>query len=55
MVLVLFLIIVAIVLGLIGVVADGLLYLLFIGIGVLVIALVLAGGRFRSGGRSPGR
>ncbi|MGW6568231.1 hypothetical protein [Streptomyces sp. NPDC054975] len=34
------LIIVAIILGLIGVVADGLLFLLFIGIAVLVAALL---------------
>ncbi|MEE1822648.1 hypothetical protein PUR61_10655 [Streptomyces sp. BE20] len=51
MALVLFLIIVAIVLGLVGVVADGLLYLLFAGIAVLAVALIVAAVRFRRGGR----
>jgi hypothetical protein len=46
-----FLIIAAIVLGLIGVLAHGLLYLLIIGIVVLVIDLIYAGIRFRRGGR----
>ncbi|MFE3106833.1 hypothetical protein [Kitasatospora indigofera] len=48
---VLFLIIVAIVLGLVGVVAEGLLYLLFIGI----VALILSAIRFRHAGQSPSR
>ncbi|GAA0665018.1 hypothetical protein GCM10010193_15550 [Kitasatospora atroaurantiaca] len=55
MAMVLFLIIVAIVLGLVGVVAHGVLYLLFIGIAVLVVALLISAVRFRRGGRSPNR
>ncbi|MEV4556670.1 hypothetical protein AB0K51_06700 [Kitasatospora sp. NPDC049285] len=55
MALVLFLVIVAIVLGLVGVAADGLTYLLFIGIAVLIVALALAAVRFRRGGRSADR
>ncbi|GAA0658968.1 hypothetical protein GCM10010193_07170 [Kitasatospora atroaurantiaca] len=55
MALVLFLIIVAIVLGLVGVVANGLLYLLFIGVAVLVVAMIISTVRFRHGGRRPGR
>ncbi|WP_195911058.1 hypothetical protein [Streptomyces kaniharaensis] len=55
MALVLFLVIVAIVLGLVGVVADGLGYLLFIGIAVLIVALILSAVRFRRGGRSVNR
>jgi hypothetical protein len=51
----LLLIIVAIALGIIGVVAKGLLYLLFIGIAVLIIALVFAAFRFRRSGRRPTR
>ncbi|MFI6848940.1 hypothetical protein OG535_02200 [Kitasatospora sp. NBC_00085] len=50
MALVLFLIIIAIVLGLIGVVAHGLLYLLFLGIAVLLLALGISAVRFRRGG-----
>ncbi|MEV8095036.1 hypothetical protein [Kitasatospora sp. NPDC085879] len=53
MALVLFLIILAIVLGIVGVVAESLLYLLFIGIAVLIIAMVVSAVRFRHGGRSP--
>ncbi|GGU28723.1 hypothetical protein [Streptomyces lavendofoliae] len=49
----LFLIIVAIVLGLIGVVAEGLMYLLIIGIAVLVLDLLFFG--FRWSRRSRGR
>ncbi|MFF3604440.1 hypothetical protein [Streptomyces sp. NPDC002463] len=45
------LIIVAIVLGLIGVVADGLLFLLFIGIAVLVADLVYIAVRTRRSAR----
>jgi hypothetical protein len=48
----LLLVIVAIVLGLVGVVVKGLLYLLIIGIVVFLGALVLAGLRMR---RRPGR
>ncbi|MER7582645.1 hypothetical protein [Kitasatospora sp. NPDC097691] len=48
---ILFLVLVAIVLGLIGVAAKGLLYLLFVGILVLLIALALGGARFRNSGR----
>jgi hypothetical protein len=51
----LLLIIVAIVLGIVGVVAHGLLYLLIIGIAVLVIDLVYAAVRFRRAGRRPNR
>jgi hypothetical protein len=47
----LLLIIVAIALGIVGVVAKGLLYLLFIGIGVLIIALAYAALRFRRSGQ----
>ncbi|MCU7827372.1 hypothetical protein [Kitasatospora sp. DSM 101779] len=55
MALALFLIIMAIVLGLVGAVAKGLLYLLFIGIAVLIVALAISAVRFRSGGRSANR
>jgi hypothetical protein len=48
----LLLVIVAIALGIVGVVAKGLLYLLFIGIVVLLGALVFAALRMR---RRPGR
>jgi hypothetical protein len=48
----LLLVIVAIVLGIVGVVAKGLLYLLFIGIVVFLGALVFAALRMR---RRPGR
>ena len=48
----LLLVIVAIALGIVGVVVKGLLYLLFIGIVVLLGALVLAALRMR---RRPGR
>jgi hypothetical protein len=51
----LLLIIVAIALGIIGVVVHGLLYLLIIGIVVLIIDLVYVGVRFRRGGRRPTR
>lgn len=52
---ILFLVIVAIVLGLIGVTAEGLLYLLFVGILVLLVALALGGARLRGSGRRNGR
>jgi heme A synthase len=48
----LLLVIVAIVLGIVGVVAKGLLYLLFIGIAVFLGALILATLRLR---RRPGK
>jgi hypothetical protein len=48
----LLLVIVAMVLGIVGVVAKGLLYLLFIGIAVLLGALLLGALRMR---RRPGR
>ena len=48
----LLLVIVAIVLGIVGVVAKGLLYLLIIGIAVFIGALLLAALRIR---RRPGR
>lgn len=51
----LLLIVVAIILGIIGAVAEGLLYLLIIGIIVLVADLVYAAVRFRRGGRRPTR
>ncbi|MEU7070727.1 hypothetical protein AB0B30_08240 [Streptomyces narbonensis] len=47
------LVIVAIILGLIGVVADGLLFLLFIGIAVLVADLLYMALRTHSGGGRP--
>ncbi|WP_199520325.1 hypothetical protein [Kitasatospora sp. MBT63] len=50
---ILFLILIAVALGIIGVATHGLLYLLFIGIVVLLLAVGLGGARFRrSGGRS---
>jgi hypothetical protein len=52
----LLLVIVAIVLGIVGVVVKGLLYLLFIGIVVFLGALVLGALRFRRGpGKSQSR
>jgi hypothetical protein len=52
----LLLVIVAIVLGIVGVVAKGLLYLLFIGIVVFLAALILAALRMRRrSGRRPAR
>lgn len=47
----LFLILVAVVLGIIGVAAHGLFYLLAIGVVVLLVDLVYAAMRFRRGGR----
>jgi hypothetical protein len=49
------LLLVAIVLGIIGAVADGLGYLLVIGIVVAVIALVYLAVRWRRSGRRPTR
>jgi len=51
----LLLIIVAIALGIVGVVAHGLLYLLVIGVVVLIADLIFGGLRFRQSGRRPGR
>ncbi|MEU0116243.1 hypothetical protein ABZ137_21665 [Streptomyces bobili] len=51
MALLLFLILVAVVLGLIGAVVEGLLYLLAIGAVVFICALAYAALRFRRGGR----
>lgn len=51
----LILLLVAIALGIIGVVADGMLYLLFIGIAVFVAALVYLAMRWRRSGRRPAR
>jgi hypothetical protein len=48
----LLLVIAAIALGIVGVVVKGLLYLLIIGIGVFIVALILAALRMR---RRPGR
>jgi multisubunit Na+/H+ antiporter MnhC subunit len=48
----LLLVIAAIVLGIVGVVAKGLLYLLIIGIAVFLVAIILAALRMR---RRPGR
>ena len=47
----LFLILVAVVLGIIGVAAHGLFYLLVIGVVVLLVDLAYAWMRFRRGGR----
>jgi hypothetical protein len=55
MALFLFLIIVAIVLGIVGAVAKGLFYLLIIGVVVLVAAFIFGAIRLRRGGRRPGR
>ena len=51
----LFLVIVAMVLGILGVVVKGLLYLLIIGIVVFLGALVLGALRMRRRGKSPAR
>lgn len=55
MVLVLLLILAAVALGIIGAVAKGLLYLLFIGVVVFLVALFLGAHRFRRGARRPTR
>lgn len=47
----LLLVLVAVILGIIGVVVHGLLYLLIIGIVVLLLDLVYMAARFRRGGR----
>jgi hypothetical protein len=51
----LLLVIVAIVLGVVGVAAKGLFYLLVIGIVVLIADVIYAGVRFRRSGRRPSR
>jgi hypothetical protein len=55
MALFLLLIIVAIALGIFGVVVKGLFYLLIIGVVILIADIVLAGVRLRRSGRRPGR
>ena len=55
MALFLLLIIVAIALGIVGVVVHGVFYLLIIGIVVLIIDLAYVAVRFRQGGRRPTR
>lgn len=55
MVLFLLLIIAAIALGIVGVVVKGLLFLLFIGVAVLIAAVLFLGARIRRSGRRPGR
>jgi hypothetical protein len=51
----LFLVIVAMVLGIIGAVAEGLFFLLIIGIAVFVVGLIYLGMRWRRSGRRPPR
>jgi predicted cobalt transporter CbtA len=51
----LLLVIVAIALGIVGVVVKGLIYLLIIGVVILVADLIFGAVRFRRSGRSPGR
>ncbi len=51
----LLLVIVAIALGIVGVVVNGLLYLLIIGIAVFISALLLGALRMRRPGRHPAR
>lgn len=55
MALFLLVVIVAIALGIVGVVVKGLIYLLIIGAVILVADLIFAAVRFRRSGRSPGR
>lgn len=55
MVLFLFLLLVAVVLGFIGVLAEGLLYLLIIGVLVAVVAVLYLGMKIRRSGRRPVR
>lgn len=50
-----FLLLVAVVLGFIGVLAEGLLYLLVIGVLVAIVDVVYAGMKIRRGGRRPVR
>jgi hypothetical protein len=55
MVLFLLLLLLAVALGIVGVVAKGLFYLLVIGVAVLIADLLLGGVLLRRSGRSPGR
>lgn len=55
MVLFLLLLLVAVALGIVGAVAEGLLYVLVIAVFVLIADLVLGGVLLRRSGRSPGR
>ncbi|MCP3822242.1 hypothetical protein NLX86_30390 [Streptomyces sp. A3M-1-3] len=55
MALVLFLVIVALVLGVIGILVEGLFYLLIIGISVFLIDMAYAALRWRRTGRRPVR
>ena len=55
MVLFLLLIIAAIILGIVGFVAKGLLYLLIIGVIVFLVDLIFFGARLRGGRRRPAR
>jgi hypothetical protein len=55
MALFLLLIIVAIALGIVGAVVQGLIWVLIIGVAVLLVDLILVGVRLRAGGRRPGR
>lgn len=55
MALFLLLIIVAIALGIVGAVVNGLIWILIIGVVVLLADLVLLGVRLRRSGRRPGR
>ncbi|MGX1882875.1 hypothetical protein [Streptomyces sp. NPDC055287] len=55
MTLILLLVVVALVLGIIGVAAEGLFYLLIIGIAVLIADLFYAAMRWRRTGRRPVR
>ncbi|WP_162837965.1 hypothetical protein [Streptacidiphilus anmyonensis] len=55
MVWVLLLVLAAIVLGIVGAVAKGLLYLLVIGVVVFAVALLVSALRLRRGGRRPVR
>ncbi|MGK5534326.1 hypothetical protein [Streptomyces sp. URMC 129] len=49
------LLLVALILGIIGALAEGLVYLLVIGVVVLIADLVFGAVRFRRSGRRPGR
>ncbi|SEK46120.1 hypothetical protein [Streptacidiphilus jiangxiensis] len=55
MVLILLLVLAAVLLGIIGSVVKGLLFLLLIGIAVFAVALLLSALRFRRTGRRPTR
>lgn len=55
MTLFLLLVLAAVVLGVVGVVVEGLLYLLALGSAVLLVALILGAVQLRQGGRRPSR